>query len=210
MHGRSGERRPLARLAQDEEPGGAGDEARGGGGLGEAEVEMTNENPWQRAVLRVGDGRGFVVDSHNSNSGPERIVITAAHCLPSFPPCVPAACLEEYTYRDLLGPLDASPAVWAECLFVDPRADVAVLGQSDNQDLDERAEAYNRLMKDMAAFPVAAAPAQGRKNGAGYVLTLDGEWKQGRATLSALRPSVISSPVCRVRPSCRRRAQPSA
>ena len=164
---------------------------------------MTNENPWQRAVLRVGDGRGFVVDSHNSNGGPERIVITAAHCLPSFPPCAPAACLEEYTYRDLLGPLDASPAVWAECLFVDPRADVAVLGQSDNQDLDERAEAYNRLMKDMAAFPVAAAPAQGRKNGAGYVLTLDGEWKQGRATLSALRPSVISSPACRVRPSCR-------
>ena len=88
--------------------------------------------------------------------------------------------MEEYTYRDLLAPLDASPAVWAECLFVDPRADVAVLGQSDNQDLDERAEAYNRLMKDMAAFPVAAAPPQGRKNGAGYVLTLDGEWKQGR------------------------------
>jgi len=39
MHGRSGERRPLARLAQDEEPGGAGDEARGGGGLGEAPMK---------------------------------------------------------------------------------------------------------------------------------------------------------------------------
>ena len=90
-----------------------------------------------------------------------------------------------------------------------PRRTACVLS-AINQDLDERAEAYNRLMKDMAAFPVAAAPPQGRKNGAGYVLTLDGEWKQGRATLSALRPSVISSPVCRVRPSCRRRAQPSA
>src|SRR5260370_33754695 len=31
----------------------------------------------------------------------------------------------------------------------------------------------------MAVLPVAAAPAQGR-TGAGYVLTLDGEWKQGR------------------------------
>ena len=86
---------------------------------------------------------------------------------------------------------------------------IAVLAQPDNQELGERADAYNRLIKDMAVLPVAAAPAQGR-TGAGYVLTLDGEWKQGRATLSALRPSVISSPVCRVRPSCRRRAQPSA
>ena len=60
-----------------------------------------------------------------------------------------------------------------------PRRTACVLS-AINQDLDERAEAYNRLMKDMAAFPVAAAPPQGRKNGAGYVLTLDGEWKQGR------------------------------
>jgi hypothetical protein len=43
----------------------------------------------KRAVLRVGDGRGFVVSSRNSIGGHERIVITAAHCLPSFPPCAP-------------------------------------------------------------------------------------------------------------------------
>jgi hypothetical protein len=36
----------------------------------------------KRAVLRVGDGRGFVVSSRNSIGGHERIVITAAHCLP--------------------------------------------------------------------------------------------------------------------------------
>jgi hypothetical protein len=56
---------------------------------------------------------------------------------------------------------------------------IAVLAQPDNQELGERAGAYNRLIKDMAVLPVAAAPAQGR-TGAGYVLTLDGEWKQGR------------------------------
>jgi hypothetical protein len=139
---------------------------------------MTNETV-MRAVLRVGDGRGFVVKSRNSNGGPERIVITAAHCLPFFPPCAPAASLQEYTYRDLIGPLDASPTVWAECVFVDPRADIAVLEQPDNQDRYDEAEACNRLMKDMEALPVAAAPAQGR-HGAGYVLTLDGKWKQGR------------------------------
>jgi hypothetical protein len=39
----------------------------------------------------------------------------------------------------------------------------------------------------MAVFPVAAAPAQGRKKGAGYVLTLDGEWKQGTLERSGHR-----------------------
>src|SRR5262245_35880994 len=131
-----------------------------------------------RAVLRVGDGRGFVVNSRNSIGLPERIVITAAHCLPSLPPYFSAVASWEYTFRNLLGPLDASPTVWAECVFADPRADIAVLAQPDNQDLFEQAEAYDRLMKDMAALRVAAAPA-GRK-GAGYVLTLDGKWKQGR------------------------------
>jgi len=48
-----------------------------------------------------------------------------------------------------------------------------VLAQPDNQELGERADAYNRLIKDMAVLPVAAAPAQGR-TGAGYVLTLGG------------------------------------
>ena len=56
---------------------------------------------------------------------------------------------------------------------------IAVLAQPDNQELGERADAYNRLIKEMAVLPVAAAPAQGRTR-AGYVLTLDGEWKQGR------------------------------
>ena len=50
---------------------------------------------------------------------------------------------------------------------------IAVLAQPDNQELGERADAYNRLIKDMAVLPVAAAPAQGR-TGAGYVLTLGG------------------------------------
>jgi len=151
---------------------------------------MTNEKPeasgapvmrgtkLKRAVLRVGNGRGFVV-SRNSNGGPERIVITAAHCLPYFPQCFSAASLETYTYDDLLGPLDASPTVSAECVFADPRADIAVLEQPDNQERANQAEDYDQLMKDMAALPVAAAPAEGR-HGAGYVLTLDGKWKQGR------------------------------
>jgi hypothetical protein len=45
-----------------------------------------------RAVVRVRDGRGFVVEGERS-----RLVITAAHCLPQFPPCAGFSHLEERT-----------------------------------------------------------------------------------------------------------------
>src|SRR5215471_9157363 len=72
-----------------------------------------------RAVLRVGEGRGFVVE-HKLKLGTERLVITAAHCLPHFTPRNAFAYTEERTYKALLGPLGADATVWAECLFVDP------------------------------------------------------------------------------------------
>jgi hypothetical protein len=39
----------------------------------------------------------------------------------------------------LLSPLGAEPHVWAECLFVDPVADLAVLGPVDGQELYDEA-----------------------------------------------------------------------
>jgi hypothetical protein len=60
-----------------------------------------------RAVLRVGNGRGFVVSCRGYAGCEERIVITAAHCLPSLPPRHPAVLLAERTYPTLLGPLGA-------------------------------------------------------------------------------------------------------
>jgi hypothetical protein len=84
------------------------------------------------AVIRVGDGRGFIVkDAGRARFGwrNERVVITAAHCLPSFPPCHAASYSEERTYEALLGPLRQKPTVWAECLIVDPIGDIAVLGK---------------------------------------------------------------------------------
>ena len=70
------------------------------------------------AILKVGDGRGFVVTLHRHPGGEERIVITAAHCLPKLPRPHPARYIEEETYARLLGPLGGKRAVWARCLFV--------------------------------------------------------------------------------------------
>jgi hypothetical protein len=117
----------------------------------------------KRSVTTVGNGRGFVIAwRHN------RLVVTAAHCLPSFPPAHAAAYTEEITYPSLLGPLGAEPTVWAECVFVDPIADIAVLGAVDGQELYAEAMAYEQLTNDnlddggseegSPALPMADAP----------------------------------------------------
>jgi hypothetical protein len=144
------------------------------------------------AIVRVGDGRGFVV-----RHGGKRLVLTAAHCLPlddkgnlKIPPPHPWSYLSERTYPTLLGPLDVEPTVWAECLFVDPVADIAVLGCPDYEELSDEADAYEALIEWRKPLPIADAPKMGRKRvaygtrfdvdkpgrGAARVLSLAGEW----------------------------------
>jgi Trypsin-like peptidase domain len=127
--------------------------------------------------------------------GEEKIVITAAHCLPHLPPPHPARYLEEETYQALLAPLGDGPTIWAQCLFVDPVADIAVLGSPDSQDLSDKADAYDCLLEGMETLIVADAPAQGEEllkfgdhqvknltpgKGSAFVLSLEGRWLEGR------------------------------
>jgi hypothetical protein len=84
------------------------------------------------AIVAVGGGRGFVVQGANHPSG-GALVVTAAHCLPFVPPPHPFSFTKERTYEALLGPLGRSATVWAECLFVNPIADLAVLGPPDSE-----------------------------------------------------------------------------
>jgi hypothetical protein len=85
-----------------------------------------------------------------------------------------AAYIDERTYQNLLGPLGSEPNVWAECLFVDPVADLAILGSPDDQALWEQANAYRLLVKSATPISIADAPEQGH----GRMLSLDGEWFQ--------------------------------
>ncbi len=118
------------------------------------------------AVVKVGDGRGFV--AHGG------YVITAAHCLPFFPPCHGASHTEERTYKELLGPLGQQPEIWAECLFADPIGDIAVLGRPDNQALPEQFFAYEKWVYGVGFLPIADAP----QNGPAWLLSLDAPWYQ--------------------------------
>jgi Trypsin-like peptidase domain len=138
----------------------------------------------QDAIIRVGDGRGFLVTRRGARVQvgtrlvrPRRspYVITAAHCLPELPPAHRASYLGERTYRNLLGPLGEPPTVWAECVFVDPIADVAVLLPPDDQAWSDEADAYEAFTAARPtirlAVATAAAPA--------WLWTLDGTWARG-------------------------------
>ena len=145
------------------------------------------------AIVTVGGARGFLVQGLGVR------VVTAAHCLPHLPPAHPMSFTEERTYEKLVGSLEAPAGVWAECLFVDPIADVAVLGQSS---LSEECEAFGQFMEGRPTLRVAAVT----DSCAGWLLTLDGRWDactvrraRGTHTLTLVdaqvRPGMSGSPI---------------
>ena len=118
-------------------------------------------------VITVGHGRGFVVEGAG-----ERLVITAAHCLPSLPPAVPSFG-QARIYGPLLARRGEEPRAWAVCRFVDPIADIAVLGSPDNP----RADDYKALMGTATALSFGDHVRHPVNFwGPARLLSLDGRW----------------------------------
>jgi hypothetical protein len=152
------------------------------------EARKPFDSTFANAVIKVGEGRGFIIEQRISTAAlksnlignvrlrrfvERRLVVTAAHCLPHFPPCHGASLLEERTYGRLLGTLDAPKRrnVWAECLFADPIADIAILGCPDNQALGDEADAYDALTERTSVLGIGKT-----KSGRGWMLSLEGGW----------------------------------
>jgi hypothetical protein len=138
------------------------------------------KSPDPNCVVKVGGGRGFIIVNRiHLPPRPdwkkyidERLIATAAHCLPQLPNPDHHTDVWERTYKGLLGTLDGTKKdVWADCRFVDPVADVAILGCPDDQELPEQADAYCSLT-DEAPFVRISKPM----GGTGWVLSLDGKW----------------------------------
>jgi hypothetical protein len=102
-----------------------------------------------------------------------RCVITAAHCLPNLPPPHPDSYTSERTYSKLLGGLDEECSIWAECLFVDPVADVAVLCTPDGQVLCDEAEAYEIFVDTRETLRLAAVTERADV----WLFSLAGQWQ---------------------------------
>jgi hypothetical protein len=120
-----------------------------------------------KSLVRVGAGRGFVVQERENFR--QRLTITAAHCLPHIP--IPP--VEAETFSDVLGPLGGEATVSAECVFVDPVRDVAVLGPPDNQELDQQANAYDALIDPTVPLKISDIPTLKSPTPA-YLVALDG------------------------------------
>lgn len=116
------------------------------------------------SVVKVGDGRGFIVAEGDERimDGGKSYVITAAHCLPFLPTPHLARYLPEEIYPDLIGPLGAEPDITAACVFVDPMADIAVLGPPDNQAMSDECDQYEAFLSTLPPFDIAAPPPRGR------------------------------------------------
>jgi len=99
-------------------------------------------------VITAGGGRGFVVEGAG-----ERLVITAAHCLPFLPPAQSFFGPKQRIYGPLLASLGDEPRAWAVCRFVDPIADIAVLGSPDDPHVDE----YKTLMGTATALSIGGS-----------------------------------------------------
>lgn len=126
------------------------------------------------SVVRVGRGRGFVVGSPFDQ---QRLVITAAHCLPKFMAPHTARSALEWTYRKLLAPLGAKPAITAACAFVDLVADIAILEAPDDQQLPEEYDAFDEFIdavpRPLKIGKLSFAPHAKTK---AWFLSLAGEW----------------------------------
>jgi hypothetical protein len=99
-------------------------------------------------VIGVGAGLGFVLEVRGN-----RYVVTAAHCLPQLPEPNPDNDeINELTYENLIGRLGEIPDVSAQCVFIDPVNDVAVLEEPENQELYQQKEAFAVLTQEADAF----------------------------------------------------------
>lgn len=130
------------------------------------------------AVVKVGHGRGFVAQYRREyppfkDGKPvfttERLIITAAHCLPRLP----RSLFDERPYKKLIGKLDTpkSQRVWAQCMFVDPVSDVAILCEPDSQALPEQWEPFIMLTDELPALKLGSSVS-----GRVWILSLTGEW----------------------------------
>ena len=118
-------------------------------------------------ILKVGNGRGFLICLDDQIA-----IVTAAHCLPGLPPAHPASHAGERTYANLAGPLGANPRVWAECVFVDPIADLAVLVAPDDQELPDEYTAYLAFTKSKPSFRVGTL----ERPSLVWLFSLTGRW----------------------------------
>ena len=132
------------------------------------------------SLLRVGYGRGFVVAGYEWPV--DRYVITAAHCLLTIPRHQTRSCKslhdeqhQDMTLPGLVGPLDDEAMLEAECIYIDPTADIAVLSCPSPRAFEEEPdEAEADLALIDAVVPLKLGDSGPLYKSPAYLIALDG------------------------------------
>jgi len=139
--------------------------------------------PAPNCVVKVDGGRDFIIVHHAKvpnftrrkgirarSCAEKRMIITASQCLPNVPAPDKAPDYIDRTFLDLVASLDNSHRdISVECVFVDPIADIAVLGCPDAQQLNDKADAFNAMIEEPPALRIGHA-----RSGKGWILSLQG------------------------------------
>jgi hypothetical protein len=136
----------------------------------------------KRAVVRVGNGRGFIVSAGEY----DRYVITAAHCVPfdQLPLAHLANDATNLTFENIIGQLDAErQTICGELCVFNLCDDLAVFSAPDNQELSGECELFEQFTA--AAMIIGYPPAMVESykwadvaGAAAWVLSLVGEWQE--------------------------------
>lgn len=148
-------------------------------------MELVKLDVVKNSIVKVRHGRGFVIEHKK-----DRLVITAAHCLPLLPPPHLGAYLQQKTYENLLGRIGDRGNIWAQCKFADPVSDVAVLEAPDSQEYVDECEAYEEFTELLTPIEIRKA----KKGEVVWMLGLDGRFKSALvASLNETRVKVQTS-----------------
>ena len=151
---------------------------------------MSAHLPNLSSVVRAGSGRGFITEYRMKvleiykakmkmkgirppSFRKRRLIVTAAHCLPGLPPPMRSSYASERTFPKLVASLDdRHEEIWTKCLFVDPIADIALLGCPDDQnEIEGLDSAYNSLTEQAGTIQISRP-----QSGTGWLLSLEGKW----------------------------------
>jgi hypothetical protein len=134
-----------------------------------SEQKYKTDDRWTSALLTVGTGRGFLVESNRDNP----LVVTAANCLPFLPPPEITFEPDERNYPALVGHPGHERRISAWSHFIDLIANVAVLGRPCGDEYSVDWYGFDELTNGATPMTIGDPP---ENDGLAWIPSLDGRW----------------------------------
>lgn len=134
-----------------------------------SEQKYKTDDRWTSALLTVGTGRGFLLESNRGKP----LVVTAANCLPFLPPPEITFEPDERNYPALVGHPGHERRISAWSHFIDLIANVAVLGRPCGDEYLVDLYGFDQLTKGATPMTIADPP---KERDLAWIPSIDGQW----------------------------------